>query len=189
VNANQLSKLKKISRVSKIFLPLLHINRVLLSIVVFMFFSFIIISPTAETATTNLLINYLKGKGNINLGMVSDGMFTITDKCMVLFITGLLCFFLMLGLNALIKLFNCFKTSEVFSQTTSSQVKRIAIIYSMYFFVFKFGAQAITLGWFGWRELSVSLVFSSYFLLGIVWLGVWIMQVGEALYSENKMTI
>jgi hypothetical protein len=47
----------------------------------------------------------------------------------------------------------------------------------------------VTLGWLGWRDLSISLVFSSYFLLGIVWLGVWIMQVGEALYSENKMTI
>ena len=190
MDTRQIPEIKNIGRVARILIPFLHIIRFIFPFLGALFCLGLVFTATGPTAVDHVFPNFAAlGKMHVNLGMMSDGHLTIYEKLFVGTYIAILIALIYSGFSYGLKLAESFVKHEVFSANTSHFARNIAWVYTGYLVV-SLLMSALSLALFSnWRNIELGGPFNSYLILCMVWLFAWVMQVGEALYTENKMTI
>lgn len=179
-------KLKRITRVSTLLLPVLYFT--LVSIV-----AVLVVVPyltfTAPTASGDPFFGPTWSL-SVTPDQIAAGVLTMQDK--IVLVTAIVVFsaFAIPGLWFAIRLIRCFKRHDVFSSVTARYARLVAYLYLAYT-VIAFVAAVLT----SWTPDGFNVHFNPYFfskdvlILGLLWLFVWTHELGAALRLDSEMTI
>ena len=179
-------ELKKIVRVSNALLPILYLTLVSVAVTMIWVVYGALTSPTASGepffgATWRL---YLTPHD------LRAGLLTYADKVKLVAVSAVLTTLLVPGLWFATRLVKSFKQGKLFSARSVRYARTIALLYLVYIVL---GTVAsIVMSWTpgGFDMVFNPVLFSrDFILLGLIWLFVWIHQLGTALHDESEMTI
>lgn len=185
-----LPKLKKIETTSRVLLPLLYLLLVALTFGLIFFVILMAMYPTSL------------GEPSIFLGVESQyeiyqllnktytKPITPVDKLLVAWFVMMPMVFYSLGVWYTVKLVKLFKKRIVFHQLTVRYSRRLAYITLAYVVVSTLGNLFIST--MVMSKVSVAMPehgVNNFVILGLIWLFVWIIEIGEALHLDSEMTI
>ncbi len=184
---HQTQAFSRISRVSKVILPVVFVNKILIILISVLFLGFVLFSPSVDSQNATLISQFFTtGNISLTLGMIKTGL-PLSDKLVIFLSWILFLVYVLISLNFLTQLLKNLVYKQVFNRVNSKLVQKLAMMYTIYLLIIV-GHKLFVL-YLNWRSVDISLNFSSIYIFGLIWLCAWIMQIGEALYSENEMTI
>ena len=180
--------LRKISRISRILLPIVYLSLFILVYVVIYFSIITLSSPTAPTGSYYDSISSLR--------VVSDeikaGLLTRGDKTILISAMMIWALILVPAYWFFIRMIHLFKNNELFTDKNVRYARLIAYLYSalvIIIFIAKFidcwTPEGFTLD----INITPGVSCLSYIMLGLVWIFVWMLEVGTALNLDSEMTI
>jgi len=182
-------KFKKIENVSRIILPFLYINLIAI------FLSILALITLINNGS--MLENQWPFVEKLNIKLYDTEITSALSNTMAnkerLFISGFVllfgALFIFIQVYA-IKLAKQFRKHNVFTIESIKYAKLVAYAVTAFFLASPLIGSVINILLSNTFSLNFSSAFlSKLILIGVMWLCVWILEIGTALYSENEMTI
>lgn len=179
------SELRKIERVSGLLLKPLYLM-FLGSICAYA--ALIYITLYSPTYVAKRVLDPIWDLSN-SIGQMREGLWTIQEKKEFLIQLAMPALVFLLGIYFAIRLVQCFRNGGLFSQRSIRYARRIAYVY-----LAAFGCSIMYFIHGIWSGSGSSIVtpvslLEELFILGLVWLFVWIYTVASVIHKENEMTI
>jgi hypothetical protein len=186
MRAEHRTELRKIARVSNLLIPLLALTILSVTLMV------ATVSAMTVTAPTAMGEHFFSSTATMRVtpDQIASGILTLRDKTWMLTALLLIALIVVPALWFAIRLLLCFKRDALFSSESVAYARRIALLYLASVLVSTL-ANVITSWTPDGFDLSFNpLLFSrDYILLGLIWLFVWVYQIGARLRLDSDMTI
>ena len=182
------SELDKIVLVSKILLPLFYLTLATCVVAVGYYVLLLMTSPTS--GADSVIFEGVSSLSQIKADAddIEAGLLTASDKLTIGALFLLFFSVFTSGLIVLIKLLNRFKSGRVFSEKCVHLAKVFGYIFLAYVILSTTMNVAFTLV-SGNLELNFLFFSKDYVILGLIWLFVWILDIGSALNADDELTI
>ena len=179
----ELEKIERVSRILEVLFVLAFLVTVAIPVACIWFMA---VTPTSE-GESHFFREQPMNEMTFTDDDVREGRFTLTDKVSVSTFAVLLMGCLALCFAFAIRLMRQFKKHHVFSDQSVRNAKGVAYAYSASVVILTAGTWAAAI-MIGDLHLNGNLI-QSFVSVGLVWLFVWIMQIGTALQVDSEMTI
>ncbi|MBN4075586.1 MAG: hypothetical protein COA71_10885 [SAR86 cluster bacterium] len=177
-------ELNKISRLSGIMMVLMVLSLIAFSIILLVGINSLLSSPTATgTPFFKAIVMGIDSKA------ITTGLLTYQDKAMILVLFVAVTTVFISFMVYSIKLLACFKKQILFTEQ-SVRYARILAWITFGGICFKYFWMFLAPFIFQLEEVRYKLGLGfEFFFLGVLWLVVWILQVGKALQLDSEMAI
>lgn len=179
-------ELRKISKVSKLLLPLLYLTFATITAMLVLVPFLTLTSPTSggEPILGNLWSIY------VTPDQIETGQLTLSDKLKLLSAIFIFSGFALPGLWFAIRLIKEFKRNNLFTPDGIRYSRCIAWLYLGWVVTLSFTYLFSSFSSDGMEIHINPISFSKEFvILGLLWLFVWMLEIGTALHADNEMTI
>lgn len=186
MNQNTKPVYSRISKVSNVLMILMILTLLSIGITVFLVFLGILTTPTS-------MGEHFFQHGDaiyFRLEQLRAGMFTLRDKLWVSTVMAFISLFLIPGMVFSIRMLKNFRDCMVFVPVNVRYSRYIAWLYlAIVICQFVFGLYT------SWTPGGLAVIFnplffsSQYIVLGLLWLIVWILELGTDLQLDSDMTI
>ena len=178
---------RRIRQVSTILMPVLFLTVLSITWMIVMVTWWVMTSPTA---TGEHFFRSTIGMG-VQPQQIIDGLLTARDKRMLMTVMAGVLFLIMPGLYFAIRLVQNFRRTEIFSSRNVIYARRIATLFLI--FMVLGTLSGLVTSWHAGEGFALSfnpLLFSkNWIILSLLWLFVWVMDIGRALKLDSDMTI
>ena len=187
MQAENIPVANKIARISSLLKPVIVVLGAIVVLVCVTVLVQLAASPTATGQSTLLSDAQSIHDLNIELGDISDGNLTRGDKVLATVVVVTIIVLATLFAINVLRLLRGFARGHVFCEMSIRCARNIGFV-----FVAAFAAQLIGYWVVAIMIGDIQLRFNFLYdvlIIGFVWLCVWILEIGVALYTENEMTI
>ncbi|AWB67299.1 hypothetical protein C2869_12980 [Saccharobesus litoralis] len=180
----------KIEKVSRLLIPIMYM--VLVSVVVILVGLSISLftSPTVNSSEFSLLTDKHLGELNINFSHddLQAGLATWADKIAIFSVLCFVAAFILPGAWSCISLLRLFNQQQVFCQAAVKLARKIAQLYLSFLvvsYITSLLASTVLL-----NDLNIRISLPTHLvILGLLWMFVWILEIGTTLHEDNKLTV
>jgi len=142
----------------------------------------LITSPTSTADTS--IFQFMEGVF-ITLGNIKSGQFTLEDKLIFGSFIFTYSVLIIIGVYSSVKLLRQFINNNIFCSLSIKHAKRMAYSFSIYVII-------STISGFFINHIfntEIKFIFNDYSLLAVLWIFVWLLEIGTSMHLENEMTI
>ena len=172
----------KIGLASRVLLLFSSLVVVLAPIMAIFIIVLLIISPTSTADTP--IFQFMEGI-SITLGNIKSGLFTLEDKLLYGSFVFIYSVLTIIGVYSSVKLLRQFINNNIFHSQSITHAKFMAYSFNIYVIIPTISGLFITNVFY----TEVKFIFNDYSLLALLWIFVWLLEIGTSMHLENEMTI
>lgn len=177
---------KKIQRFSRLALVVIYVLMGLSILMGLILLGALVISPLLEQS---VLHTHIDQSGlNFDFDELRQGVFTLGEKVVAVIVTLLFFATYMYGLVIAIKLLRSFEHGNIFTRQNVSNAKifgKIALLGIIFMVVAKTSFVLIS----GDLKLNLPGDIPKYLVVCILWIAIWILEIGTELNTDDELTV